>query len=107
MFRSRSLNNRIDRERQERALRILYKDDVSTFNQLLEKDQSVTLHTKNLHLLATEMYKMKNNISPCLLTEFVSLRETSYNFRSRSDFLLSWDRISQFLRSQNLGTYTI
>ena len=30
---------------------------------------------------------MKNNICPCLLTEFVSLRETSYNFRSRSDFL--------------------
>ena len=85
-FCSRTLNNRINRL-QERALRILYKDDDSTFSQLLEKDHSITLHTKNLQLLATEMYKMKNHILPCLLSEFVTAREASYNFRAISDFL--------------------
>ena len=30
---------------------------------------------------------MKNHILPCLLTEFVTVRDTTYNFRTISDFL--------------------
>ena len=41
-FCSRKINNRINRI-QERALRIVYKDYVSTFAQLLEKDSSVSI----------------------------------------------------------------
>ena len=57
-----------------------------TFSQLLEKDSSRTLHTKNLQLLAVEMYKMKNGIIPCLLSEFVTTKNIRYNFRTISDF---------------------
>ena len=42
-FCSRKINNRINRI-QERALRIVYKDYVSTFAQLLEKDCCVNSH---------------------------------------------------------------
>ncbi len=35
----------------ERALRIAYKDDVSSFEDLLEIDKSVTVHQRNMRLL--------------------------------------------------------
>ena len=49
---------------------VLYnKDDISSFNELLQKDNSVTVHTRNIQLLAVEMYKVKNNISPNYIIE--------------------------------------
>ena len=50
MFCGRTRNNRINKL-QERALRILYKDDQSTFQHLLNKDKSITIHARNIQLL--------------------------------------------------------
>ena len=47
----------------ERALRIVYNDNVSTFEKLLGKDNSVTIHVRNLTILATELYKTKSSCS--------------------------------------------
>ena len=55
MFHSRKLNNRIN-SIHERALRITYKD---SFNELLQKDNAVTIHQKNLQAVATEIFKIK------------------------------------------------
>ena len=85
MFCSRTLNNRINKLH-ERVLRILYRDDISTFKQLLNEDKSVTEHDRNIQLLAIEMYKVKNNISPCSLSDFVSIKELNYEMRQISDF---------------------
>ena len=52
MLHSRTLNNRINNIH-ERALRLTYKDNKSSFKQLLEKDHSVTVHHKNLQVLVT------------------------------------------------------
>ena len=73
MFSNRTLNSRINKL-QERSLRILYKDDISTFEELLEKDNSITIHDHNIKLLAREMYKTKNGIEPNNLSEFVTNR---------------------------------
>ena len=62
MCHSRILNNRINKLH-ERALRILYKDYLTTFEDLLIKDQSVRVHQHNIQMLAIEMYKVKNNIT--------------------------------------------
>ena len=62
----RNLNNKINRLR-ERTLRMLYKDDCSTFNELLIKDGSVSVHNRNIHTVAIEMYKSKHGLSPELL----------------------------------------
>ena len=43
MFHSRTLNNRINRLH-ERTLRIVYQDSVSSFETLLDKDNSFTIH---------------------------------------------------------------
>ena len=55
MFHSRGLNNKINRIH-ERALRITYKDKSSTFQELLEKGNSVSIHHGNVQKLAIEIY---------------------------------------------------
>ena len=48
---------------------MLYKDDCSTFNELLIKDGSVSVHNRNIHTVAIEMYKSKRGLSPELLKD--------------------------------------
>ena len=71
MFISHSSNHKVNRL-QEQSLRILYKDDISSFSELLQKNNSVTVHTCNIHLLAIEMYKVRNNISTNFLREILN-----------------------------------
>ena len=57
MFHSRIINNKINRLH-ERCLRLLYGDKSSSFEKLLEQDKSVTIHTRNLQILATKIFKV-------------------------------------------------
>ena len=61
MFHNRKLNSRINRI-QERSLRFVYNYHKSTFSELLKKDNSVTVHNKNIQVLATEIYKIKQGM---------------------------------------------
>ena len=56
MFCSRKLNHKIDRLH-ERALRVAYADYKSSFEDLLTRDGTDTVHHRNLRVLAIEMYK--------------------------------------------------
>ena len=80
MFHSRTLNNRINNIH-ERALRLTYKDNQSSFEELLEKDHSVTVHHKNLQVLVTEIFKVKNNLAPDIMKNVFELKEPLYNLR--------------------------
>ena len=40
------------------------------FPQLLEKNKSLTIHSRNLQVLAYELFKMKNSIVPGILRNF-------------------------------------
>ena len=51
-------NNRKMNWLHERSLRTIYNDKQSPFNELSEKDGSVSIHERNLQVLATEMYKI-------------------------------------------------
>ena len=62
MFHSRKLNSRVNKLH-ERALRIVYQDYASSFTELLEKDNSTTIRNRNIQLLATELFKVKNGFS--------------------------------------------
>ena len=57
MLYSRTINNRINNIH-KRALRMAYKDNQSSFKQLLEKYHSVTVYHKNLQVLVTEIFKV-------------------------------------------------
>ena len=63
MFVDRNLNSKIN-SLHLRALRIVYRDNKSSFEDLLVKDKSVTVHHRNIHFLAIEMFKVKHGISP-------------------------------------------
>ena len=62
MFHSRKLNERINHIH-ERALRIVYKDFNSSFQELLIEDNSLNIHHRNLQKLVTEIFKVKNGCS--------------------------------------------
>ena len=62
MFHSRKLNSRVNKL-YERALIIVYQDYTSSLTELLEKDSSTTIRNRNIQLLATELFKVKNGFS--------------------------------------------
>ena len=82
MSHRRTLNNRINHI-YHRALRIVYKGKQSSFEELLQKDNSVSVHMKNLHYLVTEIFKVKNDLSLIIMKEVFNFQENeSYNLRS-------------------------
>ena len=85
MFHSRALNYRINRLH-ERALRLVYKCPTLTFEELLVKDNSFTIHHRNLQKLAIEMYKIINNISPSIMKNIFPMSSNPYNLRNKNPF---------------------
>ena len=69
VFHSRGRNKKLNGIH-ERALRIPYKDKSSAFQELLEKDCSVSIHYKNIQKLAVEDLK---DLSPPILMRFCTL----------------------------------
>ena len=94
-------NNKINRLR-ERCLQIVYNDKQSSFNEFLERDGSVSIHMRNIQILATEMYKLINNLSPPIMNRVFKLNSDSrYNLRQISQFSRS------LVRSVYHGTESI
>jgi hypothetical protein len=88
MFHSRSMNNKINRLH-ERCLRIIYNDKSSSFNELLERDNSISVHEQSIRSLAIEMFKVVKGIASKLFSEIFGYRENMrYNFRNDSIFTL-------------------
>ena len=55
---------------QERMLRILYKDSISDYNQLLNKSSKASMEVKRLRKLALEIFKTLNNLNPECINKF-------------------------------------
>ena len=85
MFHSRTLNNRIN-ILHEKALRLVYNDHNLSFNELLELDNSFTIHHRNLQKLATEIFKVKNNLSPVFMKNVFPDSTNPYNLRHMPEF---------------------
>ena len=84
MFHSRTLNILINNIH-ERVLRLTCKDNQSLFKELLEKDHSVTVNHKNLQVLVTEIFKVKNYLPPDNMKDVFELKESPYNLWSESN----------------------
>ena len=83
MNHNKSINKKIN-NLHERALRLIYCDYSSDFQELLQRDNSVTIHQKNIQALAIMMYKVINNIAPTIVSELFSYSNVNYNLRSGS-----------------------
>ena len=70
------------------AVRIIYNYKHSNFEELLVKDNSVSIHHNNIYTLAIEIYKVTNDICPEIMNDIFKLREnTHYNLKGTSQFL--------------------
>ena len=85
MFHSRSSNNKINRLR-ERVLRIVYNDFKSFFENLLEKDGTVSIYLKNMQKLAIEMFKISKDFSVPLMSELFHQKVNHYDLRNPYEF---------------------
>ena len=81
MFCDRHLDNKINHIH-KKALSIAYKDIVSDFDALLTRDNSVSVHKRNLQLLMTEIYKTTSNIAPSFMTEIFIEKNPPYHLRN-------------------------
>ena len=105
MFHSRKLNNRIN-SLHERALRVVYKDDNLTFEQLLERDKSFTIHERNLQKLAILMYKVKHKLCPQPIQDIFIQHSNPQGLRARDgDDLEKW--LLPKARTVNYGIETL
>ena len=70
----------------QKALRIVCNENVCSFKDLLQGDESVSIHHRSIRLLGIELCKTRNNISSPITSELFEQRNTLYNLRSQTDF---------------------
>ena len=76
MCHSRKLNTRINYIH-ERALRIVYQDYTSTFEELLLKHDAFTIHERNVQILGIELYKVINGLSTKIMSSIFPLKDST------------------------------
>ena len=80
----RTMNNRIN-TLHEKALRLVYTNKSNlSFDDLLKEDKSVKIQQNNLQILATEIYKVKNDIGPKIMADIFHFVEKPYNPKNNS-----------------------
>ena len=102
MFHSRHTNNKINRLH-ERALRIVYDDDVSTFGQLVAMDKSFCIHHQNIQRNLIKIYKALHDISGNSLKELFVRRESTISLRSKPE--LEIPSVNSVLKGINSSRY--
>ena len=83
MFHSREVNRKIN-HLHERSLCIVYRDYNSSFNDLLKKDKSVSIHDRNFQGLAVELFRVKENLSNAITSYIFPARVLDCNSRSQT-----------------------
>ena len=86
MCHSRENNNKMN-GLHERCLRIISNEKRSSFNALLEKNSSVSIHEGNIKILATGMFKVSKNLASPQMHDIFKLKDQpQYNLRYNSLF---------------------
>ena len=71
------------------CLSLIYNDKRSLFENLIDKDESVSIHHKNLRRLMYKMYKTHRGISPAILDDLFPLGQADqYYLRNRSKLII-------------------
>ena len=100
MFHNITLNNKINKLH-ERALRVVHKDINLSFQDLLDLDNSMTIHHWNIQKLAIEMYRIKNKLSPIPMMDIFKDHVNTYDLRNKR----CWETVK--VRTVSYGTETI
>ena len=65
----------------EMSLTIIYQDYNTSFEELLRKDISLTIHQRKLKLLVSEMFQVNIGCAPHIMKEIFEIVNRNYNFR--------------------------
>ena len=95
MFHSRGVNNKIN-HLHKRSLRIAYKHKMSSFEDLLKRGKSFTIHQMKIQSLAIELFKVKGNLSNNIIYDIFQTRKINYKLRSQTDFASNCVNTSKF-----------
>ena len=80
-----SSTNRINKLH-ERSLRVIHNDETNDFNTLLEMNNEVTIHQRNIQVLMLEVFKIKYELAPPIMNSTLIRRENIYNLRNFQEF---------------------
>ena len=70
-----------------------------TFDELLSKSNSITIHTKNLQLLVGEVFKSLNRLSPEITWDTFTPKQSRYNLRQGSSLIVPRARTTRAINS--------
>ena len=59
----------------EKYLGLIYSDEISSYEEFLEKDGLVSFHHRKIQVLATELYKVKNHLSSKIFSDLFRQKE--------------------------------
>ena len=80
---------------QKRALRFLYDDYNSPWEEILKKPGKVCMSVTRLRYLCMEIYKIINNINPTFMKQIFQLRETKRTVRNQYKLNLIVTKVHQ------------
>ena len=85
MFCSRTSNKMINKIH-EWALRLILNNHTSDFDTLLQNNNDICNHHRNIQTLMVEIYKIKNNLNPPIMDFIFERRNNTYNLRNFQQF---------------------
>ena len=80
MFCRRRSSNLINKV-QEKVLCITYSHQLTDLKSLLSNHNEITIRSRNLQVLMTEIYKIINHIPPPIMSYLFEMRENTHNTR--------------------------
>ena len=102
MFHNWHTSNKIIRLH-ERALRNVYDEGVSTFDQILATNKSFCIHHQNIQELLIEIYKAVHDISGNSLKELFVRRESTVSLLSMPELVIP--SVNSVLNNKNSQRY--
>ena len=91
MFCSRTSNNMIIKLH-EISLRIIVNLCSRDFNILLKNNNDICNHHRNIQVLLTEVFQMKNEPVPPIMESILNKRFNTYNLMNFQEFATEWKR---------------
>ena len=84
---------------QERALRFLYNDHLSSYSELLEKSERCTMHVSRLRVLCIEIFKTLMHLNLSFMSEIFKIKSSRSS--SRNPYNLQHHRPNQVTFGSN------
>ena len=95
MWHYKTINNKLNKP-QEKTLRLVYNDRQSVFEELLDKDNSFSIHHRNL---ATKMHKVySNDVTPDIMND--TFEKRTYHISSGTMLILPKEMLNMYIMTQ-------